>query len=117
MLPLLGGKAGNWRTEFLYEYYWERDFPQTPTVVGVRTDQYSLMQSHGVWDIDELYDVKKDPQQMNNLLANVRTTTEAGRLFQRIKDPQLKKLVADLQNRMWKIEADTGGRREPTWRA
>ena len=117
MLPLMRGKADDWRTEFLYEYYWERDFPQTPTVIGVRTDQYSYMQYHGVWDLDELYDIKKDPDQMNNLMANVRTTTEAGRLFQRIKDPELKKLVADLQDRAWKIEAETGGRREPTWRA
>jgi len=114
LLPLLRG-AGEWRTEFLYEYFWERDFPQTPTVLGLRTDQHSFMQYHGVWDLDELYDVQKDPHQMNNLMADVRTTTQAGRLFNRIKDPDLKKLVADLQGRLWKILAATGGRREPTW--
>jgi N-acetylglucosamine-6-sulfatase len=117
LIPLLQGKRDNWRTEFLYEYYWERDYPQTPTVIGLRTDQYSFMQYHGVWDLDELYDIQKDPDQMNNLMADVRTTTEGGRLFQRIKDPELKKLVAALQNRMWKIEAETGGRREPTWKS
>ena len=117
LLPLAQGKAENWRTEFVYEYFWERDFPQTPTVLGLRTDRYSFMQYHGIWDLDELYDIGKDPDQMNNLMANVRTTTEAGRLFQRIKDPELKSLVTDLQNRMWKIQAATGGRREPTWRA
>jgi N-acetylglucosamine-6-sulfatase len=115
LLPLLGG-AGEWRTEFLYEYFWERDFPHTPTVLGLRTDQYSFMQYHGVWDLDELYDIRKDPHQMNNLMAEVRTTTQAGRLFNRIQDPELKKLVADLQGRLWKILAATGGRREPTWR-
>ncbi len=116
LLPLLRG-AKEWRTEFLYEYFWERDFPQTPTVLGLRTDQYSFMQYHGVWDLDELYDIRKDPDQMNNLLGEVRTTTQAGRLFQRIKDPELKKLVADLQGRMAKILAATGGRREPTWKS
>lgn len=116
LLPLLGG-AGEWRTEFLYEYFWERDFPQTPTVLGLRTDRHSFMQYHGVWDLDELYDIRKDPGQMNNLLANVRTTTQAGRLFNRIKDPELRQLVSGLHTRLWKILAETGGRREPTWRA
>jgi len=94
----------------------ERDYPQTPTVLGLRTDRYSFMQYHGVWDLDELYDVQKDPHQMHNLMAEVRTTTQSGRLFNRIKDPQLKQLVSDLENRLWKILAATGGRREPTWK-
>src|SRR5262249_55897126 len=114
LLPLLQDKARNgWRSEFVYEYYWERDFPQTPTVTGLRTDRYSFMQYHGIWDIDELYDLQRDPDQMNNLMANVRTTTQSGRLFQRIADPELKSLVGDLQSRMYKILSETGGRREP----
>lgn len=117
LLPLLQGKAQNWRTEFLYEYFWERDFPQTPTVLGLRTDQYSYMQYHGVWDIDELYDNAKDPDQMSNLLADYRTTTQAGRLFQRITDPEKKKLVGDFQRRMKAILDATGGRLEPRWQA
>jgi N-acetylglucosamine-6-sulfatase len=115
LLPLARGGA-EWRTEFVYEYYWERDYPQTPTVLGLRTDRYSFMQYHGVWDLDELYDIQKDPDQMSNLMADVRTTTQGGRLFNRIKDPELKRLVSDLQQRMWKILAATGGRREPTWK-
>lgn len=117
LLPLAQEKAADWRAQFLYEYYWERDFPQTPTVVGLRTDRYSFMQYHGVWDLDELYDVQRDPDQMTNLLGQVRTTTEAGRLFNRIKDPELKQFVSDLQSRMWRIQELTGGRREPTWKA
>ncbi|MDX2149286.1 MAG: sulfatase [Bryobacteraceae bacterium] len=115
LLPLFEGKTDGWRREFLYEYNWERDFPQTPTVQGLRTDRYSLMQYHGVWDLDELYDIEADPQQRTNLLADVRTKTEAGRLFMRIKDPQLKELVADLQKRKQAILEQTGGRAEPTW--
>jgi N-acetylglucosamine-6-sulfatase len=118
LLPLLQGKAqGNWRTEFLYEYFWERDFPQTPTVLGLRTDQYSYMHYHGIWDIDELYDVQKDPDQMVNLLADYRTTAQAGRLFQRITDPDKRKLVGDFQKRMKAILDATGGRLEPRWQA
>lgn len=116
LLPLLAGRASSWRTEFVYEYFWERDFPQTPTVVGLRTDRYSFMQYHGTWDLDELYDLDRDPDQMNNLLANARTTTESGRLFQRIQDPELKKLVGGLQTRLYQTLASNGGRREPSWK-
>src|SRR3546814_10331008 len=43
MLPLVGGKAVPWRTELLYEYYWERNFPQTPTVHALREDRYKYI--------------------------------------------------------------------------
>ena len=36
LLPILTG-GGAPRTEFLYEYFWERSFPQTPGVMGIRT--------------------------------------------------------------------------------
>lgn len=117
LLPMLTGTSRSVRTEFLYEYFWERDFPQTPTVLGIRTDQYSYMQYHGIWDLDELYDVKKDPAQQNNLLGAVRVRTEAGRLMQRIQDPALKALVQELQKRRDRILAETGGLPEPKWRA
>ena len=106
----------SWRKEFLYEYFWERDYPQTPTVLGLRTDQYSYMEYHGVWDLDELYDVQKDPQQRNNLLTDARVTTESGRVFQRIKDSELKAKVANLKERRNAILKATGGLPEPKWR-
>jgi hypothetical protein len=106
----------NWRKEFVYEYFWERDFPQTPTVLGLRTDRYSYMEYHGIWDVDELYDIEKDPQQRNNLLANFRTTSESGRVFNRISDTSLKALVGDLKARRDKILRETGGLPEPKWR-
>ncbi len=114
-LPVIRNEEINWRTEFLYEYFWERAFPQTPTVLGLRSDQYSYMRYHGIWDLNELYDIRKDPDQMNNLMADVRTTTEAGELNNRIQDPELKTLVADLEKRMFAILRETGGLVEPSW--
>ena len=69
-LPLATGKAqdGEWRDELLYEYYWEFNFPQTPTTFALRTDRYKFIQYHGIWDIDELYDLAEDPEESRNLI-------------------------------------------------
>lgn len=65
---LLKGDDSNWRDRIFYEYYWEYDFPMTPTVFGVRTDQYKYIRYQGVWDRNELYDIKNDPDEMYNLI-------------------------------------------------
>jgi N-acetylglucosamine-6-sulfatase len=114
-LGLIRGKDIPWRKEFLYEYFWERAYPQTPTVLGLRSDQYSFMRHHGIWDLYELYDIRKDPDQMHNLLGQVRLTTESGDALNLNKNPELRKLVNDLQGRMFEILKKTGARTEPTW--
>ena len=68
-LPLLRGeKVDDWRNKLFYEYYWEYEFPQTPTVFGVRTDKYKYIRYHGVWDTNEFYDLENDPDEMMNLI-------------------------------------------------
>ena len=70
ILPLLQLQEVKWRDKIFYEYYWEYDFPQTPTIHGVRTDRYKLIRYHGVWDTNEFYDLWEDPNEMNNLIAS-----------------------------------------------
>lgn len=61
---------GPWRTALNYEYYWEYNYPQTPTTFALRGDRYKYIQYHGVWDTEELYDLIADPKEMHNLIAD-----------------------------------------------
>jgi hypothetical protein len=36
----------------------------------VRTERYKYIRYHGVWDINELYDLQEDPLEMNNLIRS-----------------------------------------------
>lgn len=66
---LMQGKpVTNWRDKFFYEYYWEFQYPNTPTIFGVRTDRYKYIFNQGVWDANELYDLVTDPGETRNLI-------------------------------------------------
>ena len=62
-------KPEDWKPgDFVYEYYWEWSFPQTPTTFAIERDRLKYIQYHGVWDTEELYDLNKDPDEMVNLI-------------------------------------------------
>jgi N-acetylglucosamine-6-sulfatase len=73
-LQLAAGKLkpSDWRRNLLYEYYWEYNFPHTPTTFALRGERYKFIQYHGIWDIDELYDLKSDPLEERNLIFSDR---------------------------------------------
>jgi arylsulfatase A-like enzyme len=68
-VQLLQDNQTGWRERIYYEYFWEYDFPMTPTVFGVRTDEYKYMRYQGLWDQNELYNIKNDPDEMYNLMG------------------------------------------------
>ncbi|WP_323666901.1 sulfatase [Pectobacterium punjabense] len=53
---------------FVYEYFWEYSFPQTPTTFAIRTPEYKYIQYYGVWDKEELYDMQNDREEKHNLI-------------------------------------------------
>ncbi len=67
-LPLLRGETIPWRDHILYEYYWEWNFPATPTVFAIRTERHKYIFYHGVWDHDGFYDLQTDPHERWNLI-------------------------------------------------
>jgi N-acetylglucosamine-6-sulfatase len=66
--PLLQDREISWRDHVLYEYYWERNFPATPTTLALRTDRWKYIYYHGVWDKDSFYDLQTDPLERHNLI-------------------------------------------------
>ncbi len=65
----------SWRTAWFYEYNYEKQFPYTPNVRAVRTDNWKYIRyPHGDGSPDhhlpELYYLKSDPEERVNLAAD-----------------------------------------------
>ncbi|MCW3092912.1 MAG: acetylglucosamine-6-sulfatase [Ferruginibacter sp.] len=69
-LSFLENKQQPWRDGLLYEYYWERNFPQTPTIHALRGSRYKYIHYTGIWDTDELYDLQNDSLESRNLIRD-----------------------------------------------
>lgn len=66
-LPLIKGNTQNWRKAAYYHYY---EFPQPHHVYphfGVRTEKYTLARFYDKAITWELYDLEKDPGEVNNI--------------------------------------------------
>jgi len=93
--PLLRGRTRGWRDAWYYEYNYEKQFPYTPNVRGIRTDEWKYMHyppGDGGPDRHkpELYNLNKDPDELHNL----------------IDDPKYAKQVRSLQKQLGKLMKD-----------
>ena len=87
-----------WRTSFLYHYNYEKQFPYTPNVRGVRTDRWKYIRyPHGDGGPDrhkaELFEIAADPHETRN----------------RIDDPSLAPVVAELRAELDRLLKATDG--------
>ncbi len=76
LVPVLDGKAENWRNSFLIEYYSDTVFQRIQNMgyKGVRTDRYKYIQYVDIEGMDELYDLQNDPHEMNNIIEDSEAT-------------------------------------------
>jgi len=86
-----------WRKTWFYEYNYEKQFPYTPNVRAVRTDDWKYIRyPHGDGSPDkhraELYDLKHDPDERLNL----------------IDDPRHRKLVTQMQAELVRLMKASG---------
>jgi N-acetylglucosamine-6-sulfatase len=92
-LPLARGDDIAWRDYLLYEYYWEPNYPHTPTLHALRGERYKYIRYHGLWDTNELYDLQADPEETRNL----------------IDSPEHQDLVRQLNAQLFEVLKETGG--------
>jgi N-acetylglucosamine-6-sulfatase len=119
LLPLIQDKETEWRKDFLYEYFWNTLAVHTPTIFGLRTEQYSYISPQGLWDRSELYDIQKDPEQRNNLLKDITFGQRHGSYLINLRrqDAGLYEIIMPLEERINEIIEETGGLRNASWKA
>ena len=95
LLPLLAGRRGGWRKSFLVEYWAEQAMPWLigMTYKAVRTERHKLVhwvnRGHA-GELDELYDLERDPYELKNLARSARHAAIRASLRR-----EMRRLVAD----------------------
>ena len=81
----------DWRKSFLYTYWVDLNYPQYPRTLAVRTEDWKLVTYPDTEEISELYHLKSDPHEMNNL----------------IHEPDYRKKVVELQKEIDRLARQT----------
>lgn len=76
----------HWRTSWFYYYDYEEQFPYTPNVRGIRTDEWKYIRyPHGDGSPDrhmpELYNIREDPEERVNLANDPRYAPKIAALY------------------------------------
>ncbi len=90
LLPLLREEKAprKWRSSIYYHFY---EYPAEHMVkrhYGVRTERYKLIHFYNDIDTWELYDLKADPSELNNLYGRPGTETVTKKLLRELKTLQ-----------------------------
>ncbi len=107
-VQLAKGADPHWRSSWLYEYNYEKQFPYTPNIRGVRTDEWVYMRyPHGDGSPDrhkaELYHLLSDPMQLRNRIDDPAAAPKLAELRQ-----ELDRLMRDYGMTMTQMPLDEG---------
>ena len=77
LVPVLKGMRPRWRNSFLIEYYSDKVFPRIVQMgyKAVRNQRWKYIHYLELDGMDELYDLKRDPFEMKNLVGEPGTQT------------------------------------------
>ena len=97
--PLLEGTAqDSWRKAMYYHYYeYPHGWHSVKKHEGVRTDQHKLIHYYDDIDAWELYDLKKDPNELNNLIESEEYSAIKAELESTLTDLKVKYEVPSSQ--------------------
>jgi N-acetylglucosamine-6-sulfatase len=72
LVPLLRGEKIPWRDSFLIEYFSDKVFPRMSNMgyQALRDQRWKYIHYVDLDGMDELYDLRADPYEMNNLAAH-----------------------------------------------
>jgi arylsulfatase A-like enzyme len=72
LLPAFAADTASIREDFLIEYYSDTEFPRLQGMGydAVRTDRYKFIRYRELQGMDELYDLRVDPHELDNLLPD-----------------------------------------------
>jgi N-acetylglucosamine-6-sulfatase len=82
---LASGESQDWRKSWYYEYNFEDQFPYTPNVRGVRTDDWKYIhypngEGRPETQTAELYHLRNDPGETRNLIQAPEAQARLGEL-------------------------------------
>jgi arylsulfatase A-like enzyme len=89
LVPLLKGESPkDWRKSIYYHYYEYPSVHMIPRHYGIRTQRHKLMHFYQFGEEWELYDLKKDPDELQNLYGKEDQAKITTRLKKQLKGLQ-----------------------------